>query len=445
MTDTQAPASGRLFDVDAEQATLGAMLLSPDVVAEVEARLGPGSFYRPNHATIFRTVTALYAAGSPVDAFTVTAALAEVGELAKVGGAPYLHELVARVPTAANGPHYAARVADCALLRQMDVTLRQAHRVVTDGQGSAVELLDRVQQMLAGVEPEAHGDDGPVPWARVAPTVLDAIEQAAAHIDGPPGVPTGLHDLDHLLNGLRPGQLIVVAARPGVGKSVLLGGIAQHASWRHKLPSMLFSLEMTAVELGMRLISAESGVPLSAIQTGRLDDAGWTRVTRAAGESGEAPLWIDDTPGLSLADIRTRARQQARRGGLSLVAVDYLQLITTAKAESRQVAVGGLSRGLKLLAKELNIPVVVAAQLNRNPESRADKRPNPADLRESGSIESDADVVILLHREDHYDKESPRAGEADLIVGKNRSGPEDTVTVASQLHLGRFASMAIPT
>jgi replicative DNA helicase len=432
-----------LFDLDAEQAVLGSMLLSAEVIAEVEARVGPGSFYRPNHSTIFQTVVRMHAAGAPVDAFTVTAALAETGEVGRVGGAPYLHELVGRVVTPASGPHYANAVAECALLRQTDVTLRECLRLVAEGQGTAAELLDRVQHALAGVEPEAHADDGPAPWSQIAPTVLEAIEQAAANIDGPPGIPTGLHDLDDLLNGLRPGQLVVVAARPGVGKSVLLGGIAQHASWRHKLPSMLFSLEMTAVELGMRLVSAESGVPLRAIQAGRLNDLDWTRVTRAAGESGEAPLWIDDSPGLTLADIRTRARRQARRGGLSLVAVDYLQLITTPRAESRQVAVGGLSRGLKLLAKELDVPVVVAAQLNRNPEHRPDKRPNVADLRESGSIESDADVVILIHREDHYDKETPRAGEADLIVGKNRSGPEDVVTVASQLHLGRFASMAV--
>jgi replicative DNA helicase len=441
MTDGTGTAPA-LFDVDAEQAVLGSMMLSPDVITEVEGRIRAGSFYRPSHATIFRTVTGLAAASRPVDALTVTAALAESGELARIGGAPYLHELVAQVPVAANGPHYATRVAECALLRQLDLTLRQAQRLVADGQGTAVELLDRVQHLLAGVEPGVRADDGPRTWAQVAPTVLDAIEQAAVNTDGVSGVPTGLHDLDSLLTGLRPGQLVVVAARPGMGKSHLLAGFAQHATWRHKLPSMLFSLEMTAVELGMRLVSADSGVSLRAIQTGRLDDADWTRVTRATGESAEAPLWIDDTPGLTLADIRTRARRQARCGGLALVAVDYLQLVTTPRAESRQVAVGGLSRGLKLLAKELNVPVVVAAQLNRNPESRADKRPTAADLRESGAIESDADVVILIHREDHYDHDSPRAGEADLIVAKNRSGPEDTVVVASQLHLGRFASMA---
>lgn len=432
-----------LFDLDAEQAVLGAMLLSADVIADIESKVGPGSFYKPSHMTIFQTVVRLHATGTPVDAFTVTAALAEAGELTRAGGAPYLHELVAKVPTASTGPYYANMVAECALLRQLDVTLRRAQRLVAEGQGTATELLDRAQQLLAGVEPEAHADDGPQAWGEVAPTVLEAIEQAALHTDEPPGIPTGLVDLDHLLNGLRPGQLVVVAARPGVGKSILLGGIVQHAAWRRKLPAMLFSLEMTTVELGMRLVSAESSVPLTAIQNGRLDDAAWSRVTRAVGESGEAPLWIDDSADLTLADIRSRARRQARRTGLDLIAVDYLQLISAPRAENRQVAVGAISRGLKLLAKELGVPVVVAAQLNRNPEHRADKRPLMSDLRESGSIESDADVILLIHREDYHDKESPRAGEADLIVDKNRGGPEDTVTVASQLHLGRFASMAI--
>lgn len=433
----------QLYDLGAEQATLGAMLLSTDAAAEIEGIVNPQAFYRPQNATIFRTVVDLAADKQPADVFAVAAALADAGTLGRVGGAPYLHELVAAVPTAANGPHYARIVADLALQREVDLRLRQALRMLHEGgHGTGVELLDRAQQMLAGVESATPNEDGSLPWRDIAPMVLEAIEQAAAHADQTPGLPTGLIDLDHLLNGLHPGQLVVIAARPGVGKSVALAGIAQYAAWRHKHPSLIFSLEMTKTELGQRLLAADTGVPLNEIRTGNLSDDQWTRVMRVAGESGEAPLRIDDTPNLTLADIRARARRHHRREGVALIGVDYLQLIDTPRSENRQVAVSGLSRGLKLLAKELHVPVVVVAQLNRGPEQRVDKRPHLSDLRESGAVEQDADVVILLHREDYYDQESPRAGEADWIVAKNRGGPTDTIVTAAQLHLARFASMA---
>jgi len=433
-----------LFDLAAEQAVLGAMMLAPDVIGEVEGILSAEAFYRPAHATIYTTIVQLHAAGRATDPVAVTAALAEAGTIGRVGGLSYVHDLVRAVPTAANGPHYARVVADRALLRQLDVTTRRIQRLIAEGTGSAAELVDRAQQMLATVEPGGSDEDGAVLWRDVIPETLEAIEQAAALTDQTPGVPTGLIDLDHLLNGLHGGQLIVIAARPGIGKTLALAGILQHATWRHKLTGALFSLEMSRVELGKRMLSAETAVPHDLIKSGRLDDDQWTRITQAAGESAEAPLWIDDSPNLTLAEIRSRARRLHRRtGGLAVVGVDYLQLVQTGRSENRQVAVAELSRGFKLLAKELDVPVLLVAQLNRGPEHRTDKRPLLADLRESGAIEQDADVVILLHRDDYYDKESPRAGEADFIVAKHRGGPTDTVTVASQLHISRFASMAV--
>ena len=433
-----------LFDLAAEQAVLGAMMLAPDVIGEVEGILSAEAFYRPAHATIYTTIVQLHAAGRATDPVAVTAALAEAGTIGRVGGISYVHDLVRAVPTAANGPHYARVVADRALLRQLDVTTRRIQRLIAEGTGSAAELVDRAQQMLATVEPGGSDEDGAVLWRDVIPETLEAIEQAAALTDQTPGVPTGLIDLDHLLNGLHGGQLIVIAARPGIGKTLALAGILQHATWRHKLTGALFSLEMSRVELGKRMLSAETAVPHDLIKSGRLDDDQWTRITQAAGESAEAPLWIDDSPNLTLAEIRSRARRLHRRtGGLAVVGVDYLQLVQTGRSENRQVAVAELSRGFKLLAKELDVPVLLVAQLNRGPEHRTDKRPLLADLRESGAIEQDADVVILLHRDDYYDKESPRAGEADFIVAKHRGGPTDTVTVASQLHISRFASMAV--
>src|SRR5690554_4069877 len=324
MNHEETAAGRELFDLAAEQAVLGAMMLAPDVIGEVEGILSAEAFYRPAHATIYTTVVQLHAAGRATDPVAVTAALAEAGTIGRVGGMSYVHDLVRAVPTAANGPHYARVVADRALLRQLDVTTRRIQRLIAEGTGSAAELVDRAQQMLATVEPGGSDEDGAVLWRDVIPETLEAIEQAAALTDQTPGVPTGLIDLDHLLNGLHGGQLIVIAARPGIGKTLALAGILQHATWRHKLTGALFSLEMSRVELGKRMLSAETAVPHDMIKSGRLDDDQWSRLTQAAGESAEAPLWIDDTPNLTLAEIRSRARRLHRRtGGLAIVGIDY--------------------------------------------------------------------------------------------------------------------------
>jgi replicative DNA helicase len=272
---------------------------------------------------------------------------------------------------------------------------------------------------------------------------LDEIEGAGSR-GVMTGVPTGFTDLDRLLNGLHPGQLIIVAGRPGLGKSTAGMDFVRSASVRNNLASAIFSLEMSKVEIVTRLLSAEARVPLQVLRSGRLSDDDWTRLARRMGEISEAPLFVDDTPNMTLMEIRAKARRLRQRNDLRLIVVDYLQLMTSPKrTESRQQEVAELSRGLKLLAKEVECPVVAVSQLNRGPEQRNDKRPQLSDLRESGSIEQDADVVILLHRDDYYDKESPRAGEADFIVAKHRNGPTDTITVAAQLHLSRFVDMAI--
>ena len=273
---------------------------------------------------------------------------------------------------------------------------------------------------------------------------LDEIEAIGAHGGVMTGVPTGFADLDALLNGLHAGQLIVVAGRPGLGKSTAAMDFVRHAAVRHGLASAIFSLEMSKVEIVMRILAAEARVPLHVLRSGQLSDDDWTKLARRMGEISEAPLFVDDTPNMNLMEIRAKARRLQAAARPAPVVVDYLQLMTSPKrVESRQQEVADLSRGLKLLAKEIDCPVVAVSQLNRGPEQRTDKRPQLSDLRESGSIEQDADVVILLHRDDYYDKESPRAGEADFIVAKHRNGPTDTVTVAAQLHLSRFVDMAI--
>lgn len=429
-------------DIGAEQCALGAMMLAREVIVEVSEILSAGKFYRPAHGTIFDAIVNLDAEGEPADAYSVASHLAAKGMLGKVGGADYLHTLISAVPLAANGPHYARTVADRAASRELQrAAMRIGHLAATKDPGEALELAMHMLADLEGVAPTAT--DGPRPWAEVALEVLEEIQAACDAKGVLPGIPTGLYDLDRLTAGLHPGQVIVVGARPGVGKTILIGNIAQNAAWKHKYPVAMFSLEMSATEVGKRLISADSRVPLNYLKDGTLGEQDWVKVHDSIADSTEAPLFIDDTPGLTVGEIRARARKLHRKyGGLSLVVVDYLQLIEAPRGENRQVAVAAISRGLKLLAKQLGVPVLVAAALNRNPENRPDKRPTSADLKESGGIEADADVVILIHREDHYDPESSRAGEADLIVDKNRSGPRDTVTVAAQLHLARFQSMA---
>jgi replicative DNA helicase len=434
-------------DLAAEQCVLGGMMLSKDAIADVVEILRTTDFYRPAHSTIFDTILEMYGRGDPADMVTVAAVMADAGNLQRVGGASYLHDLVSTVPTAANSAYYARIVAERAVLRRL---VEAGTRIVQLGYGSAAgagrdvdDVVDLAQQAIYDVTERRVSEDFAVLADMLQPT-LDEIEAVGAQGGVMTGVPTGFTDLDRLLNGLHPGQLVVVAGRPGLGKSTASMDFARTASVRHNLASAIFSLEMSKVEIVMRLLSAESRVPLHVLRSGQLSDDDWTKLARRMGEISEAPLFVDDTPNMTLMEIRAKARRLKQRHDLKLIVVDYLQLMTSPKrVESRQQEVADLSRGLKLLAKEVDCPVIAVSQLNRGPEQRNDKRPQLSDLRESGSIEQDADVVILLHRDDYYDKESPRAGEADFIVAKHRNGPTDTVTVAAQLHLSRFVDMAI--
>lgn len=434
-------------DVAAEQCVLGGMMLSKDAIADVVEILRVADFYRPVHATIFDAVIDLYGRGEPADPITVAAALDSAGELSRIGGAPYLHTLISAVPTAANAAYYARIVSERAVLRRL---VEAGTKIVQLGYGAAAaasrdvdDIVDLAQQAIYDVTERRVSEDFAILADMLQPT-LDEIEAVGAQGGVMTGVPTGFTDLDRLLNGLQPGQLIIVAGRPGLGKSTASMDFARNAAVRANLASAIFSLEMSKVEIVMRLLSAEARVPLHVLRSGQLSDDDWTKLARRMGEISEAPIFVDDTPNMTLMEIRAKARRLKQRHDLRLIIVDYLQLMTSPKrTESRQQEVADLSRGLKLLAKEVECPVIAVSQLNRGPEQRTDKRPQLSDLRESGSIEQDADVVILLHRDDYYDKESPRAGEADFIVAKHRNGPTDTITVAAQLHLSRFVDMAI--
>ncbi len=434
-------------DVAAEQCVLGGMMLSKDAIADVVEILRANDFYRPAHSTIFDAVLGLYGRGEPADAITVAAVLESAGDLARIGGAPYLHTLISTVPTAANASYYARIVSERAVLRRL---VEAGTKIVQLGYGSAAgsgrdvdDVVDLAQQAIYDVTERRVSEDFAILADMIQPT-LDEIEAVGAADGSMRGVPTGFSDLDRLLSGLQPGQLVIVAGRPGLGKSTASMDFARHAAVRADMASAIFSLEMSKTEIVMRLLSAEARVPLHVLRSGQLSDDDWTKLARCMGEISEAPIFVDDTPNMNLMEIRAKARRLKQRHDLKLIVVDYLQLMSSPKkTESRQQEVSELSRGLKLLAKEVECPVIAVSQLNRGPEQRTDKRPQLSDLRESGSIEQDADVVILLHRDDYYDKESPRAGEADFIVAKHRNGPTDTITVAAQLHFSRFVDMAL--
>jgi replicative DNA helicase len=430
-------------DLAAEQSVLGGMMLSKDAIADAVESVRAVDFYRPAHEIIFDAVTDLFGRGEPADAVTVADELTKRGLLGRVGGPAYLHELISSVPTAANAGYYAKIVRERAVLRRL---VEAGTRIVQLGYapdgGDVEELVNAAQAEIYAVT-ERRASEDYLPLGEIIEGTIDEIEASSHRGDGLTGIPTGFVDLDRLTNGLHGGQMIVIAARPAVGKSTLGLDIARAAAIHNSMATVIFSLEMGKNEITMRLLSAEARIPLQNMRKGTMREEDWTRLARTMGEVSQAPLFIDDSPNMSLMEIRSKCRRLKQRHELRLVVVDYLQLMSSGKrVESRQQEVSEFSRALKLLAKELEVPVIALSQLNRGPEQRTDKKPQMSDLRESGSIEQDADMVILLHREDMYERESPRAGEADFIVAKHRNGPTDTITVAFQGHYSRFVDMA---
>ena len=429
-------------NLEAEQSVLGGMLLSKNAIADVVEVLRSNDFYKPAHGTIYDVVIDLYGRGDPADVVSVMAELTRQGQLERAGGGPYLHTLVSTVPTAANAGYYAHIVAEQAILRRLVEAGTRIVQLGYSNRGDVDDTVDRAQQAIFEVTERRTSEDYIALGQLLQPT-LDEIEAIGGRDGTMAGVPTGFADLDALTNGLHPGNLVIIAARPAVGKSTMGLDIARCAAIKNGMPAAIFSLEMSRNEITMRLLSAEARVNLQHMRTGRMSDDDWSRLARRMGEVAEAPLYIDDSPNLTMMEIRAKARRLRQRHNLQLIVVDYMQLMSSPKrVENRQQEVSEISRSLKLLAKELEIPVVAISQLNRSPEQRADKRPQLSDLRESGSLEQDSDVVILLYREDLFERESPRAGEADFIVAKHRNGPTGTVTVAFQGHYSRFVDMS---
>ncbi|MDV3220526.1 replicative DNA helicase [Intrasporangium sp.] len=578
-------------DVGAEQSVLGGMLLSKDAIADCVEQLKGTDFYRPAHELIYDAILDLYGRGEPADAITVADELTKRGDIARVGGQAYLHQLIASVPTAANAGYYAQIVAERAVLRRLvEAGTRIVQLGYAQGGGDVEDIVNAAQAEVYSVADKRGGEDYNI-IGDILEATVDEIEVASGRSGEMTGVPTGFTDLDQLTNGLHPGQMIVIAARPAMGKALALdtplatpGGwttmgevavddlvlgsdgrptrvvaatsvmqgrpcyrvafsdgsvlvadeqhqwsvrldgsetrilttveiltalragrvvtiervpgagvvgitlalwkidviepvesvpvrcievdatdhlylagttmipthnstigldIVRSAAIKHKMAAVIFSLEMSKTEITMRLLSAEAGIQLQHMRKGTMREEDWTRLASTMGKVSDAPLFIDDSPNMSLMEIRAKCRRLKQRHNLRIVVIDYLQLMSSGKrVESRQQEVSEFSRALKLLAKELEVPVIAISQLNRGPEQRTDKKPQMSDLRESGSIEQDADMVILLHREAAYEKDSPREGEADLIVAKHRNGPTDTIVVAFQGHFSRFTNMA---
>ena len=429
-------------DLDAETSVLGSMMLSKDAIADVVEHLRGEDFYKPAHETIYDVILDLYASGEPADAVTVSNALSKSGDLARIGGAAYLHTLIQSVPTSANAFFYAEIVRELALLRRLVTAGTRIVQMGYDAQGDTDDLINRAQSEVYQVTERRTTEDYVRLSEALQPTI-EEIERSGSHDGDTAGVPTGFYEFDELTNGLHPGQMIVIAARPGVGKSTLALDFARAAAIHHEQTTVIFSLEMGRIELTTRLLSAESGIPLQKLRQGKLDDErDWTTLANTMGKINDAPLFIDDSPNMALTEIRAKCRRLKQQHDLKMVVIDYLQLMTSGKrVESRQQEVSEFSRSLKLLAKELEVPVIALSQLNRSAEQRNDKRPMVSDLRESGSIEQDADMVLLIHREDMYDKESPHAGEAVIMVAKHRNGPTGEITVAFQGARSRFANM----
>lgn len=430
-------------DLGAEQGVLGGMMLSKDAIADVVEKLRSNDFYRPAHELIYEAIIDLYGRGEPADFVTVADALREKGNLEKVGGAPYLADLIDAVPTAANAGFYAEIVAERATLRRL---VEAGTRIVqlgfaADG-GEVDAAVNEAQAQVYSVTDRTKSEDY-VKLSEVIEPTMDFIEMLQSRGGQVNGVPTGFAEFDELTQGLHPGQMIIFAGRPAMGKTTLGMDVMRSAAIHNGMASAIFSLEMDRQEIMMRIMAAEAQVPMSRLRDGTVDDQDWERLARATTRFMDAPLYIDDSANMTLMEIRAKCRRLKQKADLKLVVIDYLQLLSSGKrVESRQQEVSEFSRALKLLAKEIEVPVIAISQLNRGNEQRTDKKPMMSDLRESGSIEQDADLIVLIHREDYYEKESARAGEADLIVAKHRNGATKTIPVAFEGHYSRFKDMA---
>jgi replicative DNA helicase len=427
--------------VEAEQSVLGSMLLSKEAIYVALERLKSDDFYLEAHRTIFDIIAELHENREPVDLITVTETLRNRKMLESVGGVTYLTTLTEVVPTPANIAQYCKIVEEKALLRRLLEATSKILSMAYEAREDVEELLDEAERRIFAIVQKRRVDN----FHHIKDVLLatfERIEQLYNSKGGITGVPTGFPDLDAMTSGLQPSDLILVAARPSMGKTAFALNIAQNAAIRHRIPVAIFSLEMSKEQLVQRMLCAESNVDSHKLRTGRLEEDDWPRLARAMGPLSEAPIYIDDTPGITCLEIRAKARRLKAEKGLGLVVIDYLQLIAgRGQSENRQQEISEISRSLKALARELNVPVLALSQLSRAPDVRSDHRPVLSDLRESGSQEQDSDLVAFLYREDYYNPNTDRKNIAEVIIAKQRNGPTGKVELLWLSQYTKFVSI----
>lgn len=415
--------------IEAEQALLGTILLQDKALLKVVEQLSPDDFYRGSHRVIFEAMLALFEQGQPHDLITVSNHLSDHNRLEKAGGSAYITQLTQIIPFSGTLVHHAGIIRQKAVLRRLIRTSGDLAASCYDAPGDIDALVDRAEQMIFAVA-QSRKKQGFEPMSQIVPKAFDRITRLAGRAEQVTGVATGYAELDRMTAGLQPSDLIVLAARPSMGKTALGLNIVQHAALVNKVPTAIFSLEMSAEQLALRMICSAGKVDAQRVRTGNLYVSDWPGLTRAAGQLAQAPIHIDDSAGMTVLEMRAKARRLKSEHGIGLIMIDYLQLMQgRSGSENRNQEISEISRSLKAMAKELDVPVLVLSQLNRNLESRPDKRPMMSDLRESGAVEQDADVIMFIYRDEVYNKspENPEKGVAEVIIGKQRNGPTGTV------------------
>ena len=437
--DTLAP-----HNLEAEEATIGALLIDQDAILDLIEILEPGHFYLSKHRLIYQTILELFNRRKPVDMVTLTDELERQGQLDNIGGPAALTDLSLATPTSMHAKYYAGLVKDTAIKRELIEAAAKATETTYNWQGETVDLVTEVQGEFLEISGTIQRATDLRHISFGLGDMMDTTEKQQADPKALVGLPTGLKDIDRLLGGLRPADMVTLAARPGMGKTSFALNIALQAAQRYRKRIAIFSLEMSAEQLSRRLVSLVGGIASDKWNRGNFNETDYTNIARAAGVLGELPLYIDDTPALSPQDLRAKCRKQAAWHGLDLVIVDYIQLMA-GQGQNREQEVAFCARQIKTLAMELNVPVLALGQLNRSCENRADKRPMLSDLRESGGIEQDSDVVMFLYRDELYNPDTKTPHVAECIIAKHRSGPTGICSLYFQKEVMKFADLTIRT
>lgn len=432
-------------DLVAEQSVLGAVFISPETMTSLADELTPEDFYKPANKIVFKTMLSLLEKGEPIDATTMVSALTNQGDISKIGGINYVVELVNSTPTSKNVEHYAKLVKDKSTLRKVIADLSESLSSAYQGDISINEIIEKTEKSILDISNQNVGN-GFRNVADILDTHMQIVETRSQTDGFVTGLSTGFVGLDKITTGLHEGNLIILAARPAMGKTALALNIAKHVATMERKPAVIFSLEMGAEELIERMVASEGMIPGYHLKTGNLSTDEWKRLVHAQSNLYDVPIFVDDTAGIRISEIRSKARKLSQEmGGLGIIIIDYLQLITGSKRENRQQIVSEISRELKILAKDLRVPVIALSQLSRSVEQRQDKRPMLSDLRESGSIEQDADIVAFLYRDAYYQKEHADSQEAnnvtELILEKNRHGSLGTVKLYFHKEYTKFSSV----